>query len=137
MEYPRIMNFRLLFFALAAVIACAVFYFVGYRNGSKESPLQEDRQGEVIMTLGAYNAAKATNWMKVQSFLSVEILSLTRDYERRFGIPRSTNNFANRFAEAKAIADRVEAQMVPVSAIGTALGTNFKVHFDTREDSTK
>jgi hypothetical protein len=121
------MNIRPLFFAVIAVIACIIFYLVGYRNGSKESPLQEDRQGEVVFTLGAYKAAEATNWTKVQSFLSVEIVSFTRDYERRFGVPSGTNSFANRFAEAKTVADRVEAQMVPVSAIGTAIGSNFNV----------
>lgn len=108
------MNIRSPFLALAAVIACIIFYFVGYRNGIKKSPLQEDRQGEVVFTLGAYKAAEATNWTKVQSFLSVELLSFTRDYERRFGVPNGTNTFARRFAEAKVIADRLETQMVPV-----------------------
>jgi ABC-type cobalt transport system substrate-binding protein len=32
------MNTRFLFLAMAAVIACIIFYFVGYRHGIKKSP---------------------------------------------------------------------------------------------------
>jgi hypothetical protein len=90
--------------------------------------LEEDQRGLVVLTLSGYKAAEATNWTKVQSLLSVEILGFTRDYERRFGVPTGTNIFVGRFAEAKVIADRVEAQMVPVvGALQKALGSNVTV----------
>ena len=113
---------------VVAVIACTVCYSLGFYSGVKQSRLEEDQRGLVVLTLGGYKAAEAANWTKVQSLLSVEILGFTRDYERRFGAPTGTNSFVERFAEAKVIADRVEKQMVPVvSSLQPALGSNVTV----------
>jgi len=109
-------------------MACAVCYSLGYRSGIKRSLLEEDRRGLLVLTLGGYKAAEATNWTKVKSLLTVELLGFTRDYERHFGIPNGTNFFVARFAEAKGIADQVEKQMVPVaSSIQSALGSNVTI----------
>ena len=51
-------------------------------------------------------------------------------HERHFGVPSGTNSFTKRFAEAKVIADRIEKQMVPVSSIGAALGSNVTVEME-------
>jgi hypothetical protein len=113
---------------VVAIIACIVCYSFGFRSGIKQSRLEEDQRGLVVLTLSGYKAAEATNWTKVQSLLSVEILGFTRDYERRFGVPNGTNSFVGRFAEAKVIADRVDKQMVPVvSGLQKALGSNVTV----------
>lgn len=113
---------------LVAIIACVVCYSLGFRSGIKQSRLEEDQRGLVVLTLGGYKAAEATNWSKVKSLLSVEILGFTRDYERRFGAPTGSNSFVGRFAEAKAIADQVEKQMVPLaSGLQKALGSNVTV----------
>ncbi len=98
------------------LLACLACYVVGYRAGVKQSPLREERQGQVLYALGMYQAAEATNWTKVQSFLDTQIVAFTRDYERRFGLPSGTNVFDRRFTDAKLIADRVEKKMVPVNA---------------------
>src|SRR5437867_461511 len=124
------MRIQLLLLPVVAIIAGAVCYFLGYRSGTKQSLLEEDRRGLLVLTLGAYQAAEATNWTKVQSFLQVELLGFTRDYEHHFGVPSGTNSFTKRFAEAKVIADRIEKQMVPVSSIGAALGSNVTVEME-------
>src|SRR6266567_9100851 len=122
------MRIQPLILSVVGIIGCAVFYFLGYRSGTKRSLLEEDRRGLLVLTLGAYRAAEATNWTKVQSFLDVELLGFTHDYERHFGVPGGTNSFVKRFAEAKAIAGRVEKQMVPVeSSLQSALGSNVTV----------
>ena len=66
----------------------------------------------------------------------MQVLALTRDYERRFGVPTGSNRFAQNFAEAKAIADRVEGQLVPLSSAFTnlPLATNFKVTIQRGEE---
>jgi hypothetical protein len=100
-----------------ALLACLACYIVGYRAGIKQSILREERQGQIIYALAMYQAAEATNWTKVKSFIDTQIVSFTRDYERPFGVPIGTNVFDRRFPDAKLIADRVEKQMVRVNAI--------------------
>ena len=113
---PKLMRPPFVALIGVALIACLASYVMGYRAGIKQSPLREERQGQVIYALGMYKAAEATNWTKVQSFLDTQIVSFTRDYERRFGVPSGTNVFDKRFTDAKLIADRIEKQMVPVNA---------------------
>jgi hypothetical protein len=122
------MRTLIFFICIAAVIVCVTSYRLGYRSGIKQSRLEEDERGLVVLTLGGYKAAQATNWTKVKSLLSVEILGFTRDYERRFGVPSGSNSFVARFTEAKAIANQVETQLVPVeSSLQSALGSNFDI----------
>jgi hypothetical protein len=124
------MRIKLFILTVFAIIGCIVCYAIGFNSGVKQSHLEtkNEQQTLVIVTLGGYKAAEATNWTKVQSLLSTELLAFTRDYEHRFGLSTGTNTFDRRFAEAKEIADRVEKQMVPVaSGLQKALGTNFKV----------
>ena len=113
------------------LIACVLCYVLGYHSGSKQSPLREDREGELVYALGMYHAAEATNLTKLHSFLDIKILSYTRDYERRFGVPPGTNSFAKYFAEAQILAGQIEKRLVPVSAIGTALGSNITVDVES------
>ena len=103
-------------FVVSAFIACIACYFVGFRRGINESPLREERQGQVLYAVEMYHAVEVTNWGKLQSFVDTQIIAFTRDYERRFGVPSGTNIFAKRFADAKFIADQVEKKMVPVQA---------------------
>jgi hypothetical protein len=120
------MRIKLFILTIIAIVGCLVCYAFGFKSGIKQSRLEEDQRGLVILTLSGYKEAEATNWIKVQSLLNVEILGFTREYERRFGVPTGTNSFVSRFAEAKTISDRVEKQMVPVeSGLQKALGTNF------------
>lgn len=120
---------RLLICVLAtiAILVCAIFYFLGYRTGLKQSLLEEDRRGILTLTLDGYKALESTNWSKVHSLLSVEMVGFTRDYEKHFGVPSGTNRFAARFAEAKAIADRLEKQLVPMNDFGPKFGTNIAI----------
>src|SRR5262245_59458367 len=120
------MRILLCILAIVVIIACSICFALGYRSGSKRSRLEEDQRGLVVLTLTGYKAAEATNWTKVKSLLTIEILGFTRDYERRFGVPTGTNVFVTRLA--KAIADQVEKQMVPVgSALQSAVGSNVTV----------
>jgi hypothetical protein len=123
------MRISYLIIAAIALVACVICYLVGFRAGTKQSPLSEGRQGDLVIALRTYQAAERTNWTKVQSTLGMQVLALTRDYERRFGVPTGTNRFVQYFAEAKAVADRVESQLVPLSSAFTnlPLTPNFKV----------
>ena len=113
---PSTMRTALVILVAAVLLACFAGYVVGYRAGIKQSPLREERQGEVLYALGMYQAAEATNWTKVQSFIDIQIVAFTRDYERQFGVPSGTNVFDRRFKNAKLIADRIEKLMVPVNS---------------------
>ena len=109
---------RIAFSILVAVslVGCFASYSLGYRHGLRQSPLREERQGQVLYAIGMYRAAEATNWAKVQSFIDTQVVAFTRDYARRFGVPGGTNIFSKRFRDAMTIADRVEKKMVPVQA---------------------
>lgn len=109
---------------VAALLGCIVCYSLGYRSGIKQSRLEEDQRGLVVLTLTGYKEAEATNWPKVKSLLATELFGFTRDYERRFGTPTGTGDFVPRFHEAKGMADRIEKEMVPLSAFGVPLGSN-------------
>ena len=113
------------------LIVCVLAYVVGYRSGSKQSPLREDREGELVYALGMYHAAGTTNLTKLHSFLDIKILAYTRDYERRFGVPPPTNRFGRDFAEAQALAAQIEKRLVPISAIGATLGSNVSVSVES------
>lgn len=113
------------------LVACIACYMLGYRSGSKQSPLREDREGELVYSLGMHHAAEATNLTKVHSFLNIKILAYTRDYERRFGVPSATNSFAKYFTEAQVLSSQIEKLLVPVSSIGTALGSNVSVRVES------
>lgn len=113
---------------VAAIMACIASYFAGYRSGIRQSRMEEDQRGLVTLTLGGYKAAEATNWAKVKSLLTMEMIGFTRDYERRFGVPTGTNGFVARFAEAKVFADQIEKQLVPMqSGVQSAIGSNLPV----------
>jgi hypothetical protein len=116
-------------FVAVALCACFVCYSLGYRSGIKQSRLEEDQRGLVVLSLTGYKEAEATNWPKVKSLLATELFGFTRDYERRFGAPTGAGNFVPRFYEAKGIADRIEKEMVPLSALGVPLGSNGTAKF--------
>ena len=117
---------RMLLLILLAIVLIlgAVCYELGYHSGVKRSRSEEDQRGLVVLTLVGYKQVEATNWPKVKSLLATEIVGFTRDYERRFGAPSGTNDFVLRFQEAKSLADRIEREMVPVSAVGQMLRSN-------------
>ncbi len=117
---------RLLLCILAAIIVLvgAIFYELGYRSGARRSPAEEEQRGLVVLALSGYKSAEATNWPKVKSLLTTELYGFTREYERRFGAPSGTNDFARRFREAKSLADRIEKDMVPISSQGRVIGAS-------------
>ena len=112
-----------------AIIACCFCYWLGFRTGAKESPLKGDREGHLFMALRMYQAMERTNYAKVQSTLAGQVFALTRDYERKYGIPIGTNRFAQTFAEAKAVANSFQKQLVPLGAALTnlPLAPSFKI----------
>ena len=112
---------------LLVVVVCVVCYEVGRHAGMKTSPSEEQQRGLVTLALAAYDAAEATNWIKVRSCLSIELVGFTHEYERRFGVPTGTNIFVQRFAVAKSVADRIQSQLVPVGSIGAQAGSNVTV----------
>ena len=115
------MRLLLCIFAATAVLVGAIFYELGDHSGSKHSPAEENQRGLVVLTLSGYKSAEATNWPRVKSLLTTELYGFTREYERRFGAPTGTNDFVRRFQEAKSLADRIEKDMVPISALGQVI----------------
>jgi hypothetical protein len=101
------------------VIACAICYFLGYHSGVRHVPLKNQLEGDLLIALRTYQASQATNWTKVQSTLATQVLALTRHYEQVYGAPTGTNAFARHFPEAKAMADQIERQMVPLGSVLT------------------
>src|SRR5438445_2611321 len=101
--------------AVSAVIACVICYFVGqfvgYQSGTKASPLREDKEAQLGYAVALYQSAEATNWVRVQGGIGIQVLGLTRDYERRFGVPAPTNPFGERFARALAISLEIETNL--------------------------
>jgi len=108
-----------LILVVSAVIACALSYAVGYHAGAMRLALKGQLEGDLMIALRTYQAAQATNWTKVQSTLATQVLALTRHYEQTYGVPTGTNRFAQHFPEAKAVADQIERQMVPLSSVLT------------------
>jgi hypothetical protein len=110
-------------FLAALLVLCAGSYFIGFRAGTKQSLSEKERRGIIALTLATYDAAQATNWTKVKSFLEVELLGFTREYERRYGVPTNTNALPL-FVRAKSVADQIEKRMVPMSSLATNFGSN-------------
>ena len=109
---------------LIILVVGAVCYELGYRAGVKRSRSEEEQRGLIVLTLTGYQQAEATNWPKVKSLLATEIVAFTREYERRFGTRSGTDDFVMRFRDAKIVADRIERDMVPVSALGDVVRSN-------------
>lgn len=128
----QIMRISHIILLLVALAGCVVCYFAGYRAGTKESPVRESREGDLLIALRTYQSAERTNWTKVQSVLGMQVLALTRDYERRFSAPGGTSSFARYFAEARAVADRIESRLLPLGAVLSNVPTasNVKVTVD-------
>ena len=77
-----------------------------------------------MIALRAYQVVERTNWVKAHSTLGVQLYGLTREYERRFGVPKATNSFGRAFVEAKGLSARIERELVPLNSIFT----NVTVH---------
>ena len=106
------MRIGYLIVAVLAIIAYCFCYRIGYRAGTKESLLREEREGNLLLALRTYQAMERTNWTKAQSAVGMQVLALTRDYEQRFGAPTGTNRFVQHFADAQAAAKRIEQGLV-------------------------
>ena len=105
-----------LILGVVAIIACCGCYWFGYRAGTKESPLEEEYRGNLSIALRTYQATERTNWTKVQSTLGMQVWALTRNYDRMFGIPTGTHRFVQQFAEAQAVAKRVEQGLIRINS---------------------
>ena len=106
-----------------AVVACVISYllghFFGYEAGTKKSPYKEDKQGLMVYVLALDKMGERAEWERVKNGLDLQILGLTREYERQFGAPSPTDPFAKDFARAQVIAKEMEGKLVPVSSIKT------------------
>ena len=118
-----------LILAAVALIACCFCWWFGYRAGTKESPAKKDKEGQLTLMYHTYRMVEITNWSKVHTAVGMQLLGLTRDYERRFGVPTGTNSFAQRFPQIQASATQFQSQLVPLSAAFTnlPLAPDFKV----------
>lgn len=100
----------------------------------KESPMRAEREGQLAVLYHTYRMVEATNWSKVHSAVGIQMLGLTRDYERRFGMPTGTNRFARRFPEIQKAATQFERQLVTVASIFTNLQTTPDVDASVKKE---
>jgi len=106
---------------VSVILACVVTYFAGYHAGAR-IPAEGDRQASLILGVSLYQTME-TNQAMAQRILGRRIANVARDYERRFGIPKGTNAFAQLFMQAKAIADRMATAPVLSGEASTNVGT--------------
>ena len=90
----------------ASTTACGCFLF-GYHVGASHA-VQKERRAQLVDSLSFYQMAGPTTGTELKTRLGLEVLTLTREYESRFGCPTGTNSFAKHFADAKVVADQVE-----------------------------
>jgi hypothetical protein len=112
---------RYLILIVAVILACVATYLAGYRAGAK-LPEEGDRQASLILGVSLYQTME-TNQAMAQRILGTRIANVARDYEQRFGIPRGTNQFAQLFMQAKAIAARMAKAPVLSGEASTNFGT--------------
>jgi hypothetical protein len=109
-----IMLLLALVFALGS--AC---YNLGYRNGALRQIQTSEAKGRLGINLAIYKEAQNGDLQAVQQHLGMVILGQTRIYEQEFGVPTSTDSFAQKFVTAQTIAAQIESQLIPVSSILT------------------
>lgn len=107
---------------------------LGYIAGSRSSPdwdrERSEAQARVMLDLSIYQLLQQGNVSRAQGQVSMRLLGETRDYQHLFGVPSGTDVFALRFAQANSLANQIESTLVPVSSIGTNLGSNVTVKFE-------
>jgi hypothetical protein len=80
---------------------------------------QKDIKFRLITDKAMYEATQQGDIQKVQSSLSILLLSDVNDYELRYGVPSGTNRFAHDFAEAQVMATQIKSRLVPISSLAT------------------
>ena len=122
------MKYKFTLLLNASTLACGCFLF-GYHLGARHAE-QKERRAQLVDSLFFYQKAGPATGMEMKTRLGFEVLTLTREYESRFGCPTGTNSFAKQFADAKAVADQMERPLAPVNLL-TNVSTNFSIHIKT------
>jgi hypothetical protein len=104
--------------AALLLILAVVSYFLGFQRGARQEQLKSDARFLISAHQTLYRSAENGDLQKIQNILAMVILGEVRSYQLQFGDESGTNGFAQRFNDAKLIADAVESRLVPV---GTAL----------------
>src|SRR5689334_23238331 len=108
-------------YVILSVAICFMSGAFGYIIRQRESPLRKSRERDIALAVASYHAVRATNWATLSSTVGMQVVGLTRDYERRFGTADSATAFAPRFREAQRIAAEVGSNLVTVGSIITSL----------------
>jgi len=101
---------RIVIFAFV-ILAAVVGYIVGYKAGPERERQRSDMKFRVSFGLRLYQALEAGDTNKALEDVRFVLWSDTVGYERAFGAPTSTDSFARRFADAKAITAQVEPEL--------------------------
>jgi hypothetical protein len=102
-----------------SLLLAASTYYLGYMAGARREVLRSDARFRIAVHDGLYHSAEQGDLRKIQSTLGMVLLGEVRAYQYEFGDETGTNSFAKRYTDAKAIADRVESTLVPISSILT------------------
>jgi len=101
---------------LALLLAASTFY-LGYMAGARREVLRDDARFRISLYDSLYHSAEKGDVRKIQNNLGIVLLGEVRTYHDNFGDETGTNSFAERYGDAKAIADRVESTLVPVGSV--------------------
>jgi len=104
-----------------ALLWAASTYYLGYMTGARREVLRSDARFLLSVHDAMYHSAEQGDVRKLQDNLGMVLLGEVRAYQFEFGDETGTNSFARRYQDAKAIADRVQSTLVPLSSIITNL----------------
>jgi hypothetical protein len=102
-----------------SLLLAASTYYLGYMTGARREVLRSDARFRIVVHDALYHSAERGDLQKIQSTLGMVLLGEVRAYEYEFGDETGTNSFAKHYVDAKAIADKEESQLVPISSILT------------------
>jgi hypothetical protein len=107
--------------ALLLTIICLGFWIRAERQTLKDELRFQIALNDALCRLTEKGDFQKIDLQNIRPDLRMELLGAVRLYERQFGDETGTNSFARHFADAKAIANQEESQLVPISSILTNL----------------
>ncbi len=128
------MNTKFLIAIVIVIAAVGISYELGHRTGMQTAIVRSDAQFRISIFHGLYLSTQKGDVTNLQSNLGILLLGEVRAYEYRFGEVTGTNRFADRFREAKQIADRVERGLVPLSSVITNVPHSPDVKIEFRRE---
>ena len=107
-------NIAIGFLTLAVIVLCIVVV-------TQRAKERREFEFRIVTDKAIYEASQRGDLQKVQSHSGILLLSDVRYYERKFGAPSATDDWARDFGAAQALAKTIESNLVSLSSILTNL----------------